>query len=314
MTIKVDRLVDKVVTRFVPSFNQIRFIMHVGHLVTLFCNLLYAKKHGGHSYVLPIIKYIGPGLDKIQDAQEYAANCYGTQGFEMLGIAEEDIMFIPLFIGGWVFRQDLINKVKEATGLEDKDIIEGWQREALVVAMTDFVVGTNVIIRGRDLLPDTADASVLEYLDDHLALFRRFKKEAGQDDEIREYFAPLVTREGEKISQASIHAEDSAVIFRKSGGIPGISYLAWMMEVLGSPAESLDDILNYHEVFDIEKVPDEISFVPDELEVVSKRVRSWMPDEAFLEDSDPSKSQRYEARKIQVKLFREALGITSEYE
>jgi len=268
---------NDVVTRFVPSMSG-NFVLHIGHLITLFCNLLYAKKHRGHSYVLPSISHMGLMIQGSM-REIYSWAWYGTTSFQMLGIAEEDIIIIPLFPGGLSFRKDLINKVKDATGIED---LKEWEDvsysvvtgagcpQALMVAMTDFIIGTNVIIRGRDWHPDNSDASSMalvgsharnlqsKYVSDHLSFLRRFRTEADQNDEIREYFAPLVTYGGEKISKSWIDIEDPVVIFRTNGmitpvddetapkdKIPGIAYLAWMMEMCGSPAKCLDDIMNY---------------------------------------------------------------------
>jgi len=280
---------DEIVLRFIPGITYSVVIFHIGHMSTLICNFLYAKKNHGTCYIAPEISTIGlPGDEFIRPYLLMSGHRTDTSLglFRNLGIPEALIKPIPMYWGGLKLRQEMSEKLHEETGISISQILDEFPKahiSSLIIAVFDFLLGSNVIIRGGDwkgvIDPDMRSQI---YVETHRAILNYLRGIVGQGP-ITEHFAPLVLSDGEKISKSAMAdmEEDSVVVFREGGcstenapGISPLAYLVWMAYMSGEDLRSIDDFVNYYQIFDIEFVPEEINFLPEDLlaanEVVEK--------------------------------------------
>jgi len=280
---------DGIVLRFIPGVTYSVVIFHIGHMTTMMCNFLYAKKHHGICYIAPEISTIG--LNGAGFIRPYLSiSGYRTDTslrlFGNLGIPEVLIRPIPTYWGGLELRQEMSKKLHAETGASISQILDEFPKADIsssIVAVFDFLLGSNVIIRGGDwkgIVDPHIRAST--YVETHRAILNYLRGIVGQGP-ITEHFAPLVLSDGEKISKSAIAdmGEDPVVVFREGGcstenapGISPLAYLVWMAGKVGEDLRSIDDFVNYYQLFDIEAVPEELDFVLDDLlnadEVVKK--------------------------------------------
>jgi hypothetical protein len=208
------------ITRFCPCLSV--GDLHVGHLINVYANLFYAKKHGGKFHI------VADGPAGTEDGKR------NIETLNMLLPNREVTIYTPE-----ILKSRLIEDIGEDgfSNLPRYDANHFWQ------TVQDYYLNVDVLIRGDDWR-DRPDMFA-ELSQDVL------EKMYGRP--IKQYWHALLFDNDAKISK-SHGKKESALSFLLEQGVSRFALLSYIVGLFEGRRLEADELFSYHEVFDIERV------------------------------------------------------------
>ena len=242
-------------TRFLPDMES--GPVHPGHIVTMFINYLYAKRHKGVCYFCPIIPL---------NSSPIVRSNYSI--FKSLRVINTHTMAIPSNNPGFP-QEFLLRKVLGELGLPPGSLINDVSDQ---VAMYDFIIGTDTLIRGDDWAWDKINSkNCPNYKFRHLACLNQLRHEAGYSP-VTEIYIPCVDGgDKEKLSSSGLSGKGVAEYLDLESF--NLTWLLWFIYSWeGSMPCRLDEVENYQ--IDMGRKT-KIQFNADDLILCSEKIKSF---------------------------------------